>query len=191
MMNLRIQITRLAALFLLLAPPYSATAQKPAPAKKQTYESFAMVRTRNIFDPDRQGNAPITNAQPVVAAPTAADYASLTGTLVTADKLLAFFSGSRSEFNKVLPVGSTIAGATITKISPNEIVINRDEKPITIAVGQTVPLDASSVPTAAPITAANPTPASADQPNTSNTAASSSKEAIMRRMMEKRQKELK
>ena len=164
-----------------------------APAKKAGYEGYALVRARNIFDPER---LPGTTSVPVPAqtpSPTAADYAALTGTMLTADKALAFFSGSRTEFNKVLAAGGTIAGATLTQITPNSIEVERGGKRILIAVGQTVPLDAASAPGAAPAssqpsltnnatpstTTAAPTPGSADR------------EALMRRMMEKRQQELK
>jgi len=173
---------------LLIGAPSAVFGQKdkPTPTRKPTYERFTMVRTRNIFDPDRQANAPITGPKPVVT--TATDFAALTGTLVTADKMLAFFSGSRPEFSKVLSVHGEIAGATLTQITPNAIVIERAGKTTTVAVGQTVPLDASSAPTSAPAPAASApvstAPASTDP-------SSPSKEAIIRRMMEKRQQELK
>jgi len=177
---------------MLLAFSMNGFAQNQSPhppAKKMTYERFTMVRTRNIFDPDRVGNAPITSA-PKPTTPTAADYAALTGTLVTADKVLAFFSGSRPEFNKVLALREEIAGATLTQITPNSIVIERAGKATTVTVGQTVPLDANATPTAAPVNTAPTASTSASAPAANNPALAN-KEDIIRRMMEKRQQELK
>ena len=122
----------------------SAFAQRPT----ITFESYKLVRTRNVFDPDRR---PLVKKE---GAPTAApiqqsDYVALTGTMLNAGKTLAFFSGSRTEFNKVLAVRDSIAKATITKIDGTGVELDRDGRKITVAVGQTVPLD-NSAPAAAP-----------------------------------------
>lgn len=177
---------------LLLAASLVAFAA-PGP-KKQGFEAYALLRTRNIFDPERQPGA--TAAASVQSAPGHGDFAALTGILVTPEKTLAFFSGSRPEYNSVLPVGGTITGARLTRISADTIEIERDGKHTLIAVGQTVPLDAASVPGPAPTidvsATAAPSPAS-DTPSSSpagTAPATANREALIRRMMEKRQKEL-
>ena len=168
-----------------------------SPSKKAGYEGYALVRARNIFDPERQLGVTSTSAptQTQTPAPTAADYAALTGTMLTANKALAFFSGSRPEFNKVLVIGGTIAGATLMQITSNSIEIEREGKRILIAIGQTVPLDASSAPGAAPSSSqsstASPTKATSSTTAAAPTPGSADREALMRRMMEKRQQELK
>jgi len=176
----------LSAAVLLAAPS--------VPSKKQGFENYALLRTRNIFDPDRQpgavNNAPSASQTPTPPT-TRADYAALTGIMITADKALAFFSGSRPEFNAVLATSGTIAGAVVTRITPDSVEVERDGKRIVIAVGQTVPLDASSVPGSAP---ANISPLSASPTaNAASTPAPASvdRETLIRRMMEKRQQELK
>ena len=173
----------------------SAALALAAPAKKTGYDGYPLLQTRNIFDPERLPGITTAPAAAQTPSPTAADYAALKGTLLAADKTLAFFSGSRAEFNKVLAVGGKIAGATVTQITFDFIEVEREGKRIRIAVGQTVPLNASALPGTAPTsapastfttptntprsTAAAPTPPLADR------------EALMRRMMEKRQQELK
>ena len=167
-----------------------ASAPAEAPAKKQGYDRYPMVRTRNIFDPERQPNVP-TSAPVSQPAASRADYVALTGIMVTGDKTLAFFSGSRPEFNKVLSINATIAGASITKITPANIEIARDGKSVTVAVGQTVPLDGSA-PSAAPASAPTITgPTTAAPGSGTPSAPASDKEALLRRMMERRQQELK
>ena len=161
-----------------------------SPSGKQGFEAFKMLRTRNIFDPERQPGA-ATPSQ-VSAAPSAGDYAALTGTMITAEKALAFFSGSRPDFNAVLSTGGKIAGTKITNITTDSVEVERGGKRVVIAIGQTVPLDANSVPGPAPApsasTATPSTPSAA--PGSSPAPASADREAVRRRMMEKRQQEI-
>jgi hypothetical protein len=142
----------LAALVLLAWPAVSGWAQ-------QNFESFKLVRTRNIFDPDRRP-PPSQNTSAAAVPIVQSDYVALTGTLLTPDKALAFFSGSRADFDQVLPVKSKIAGVTITKITADNITIDRAGKTATVPVGWTVPLN-GSVPAPAPVPDALPTPATA------------------------------
>ena len=195
----------------------SASAQEPAhpvPTGPLTYESFRLLHTRNVFDPDRRPVRPANTAATVATGH--ADYLALTGTLIDADKSYAFFSGSRTDFNKVLSVRDKIANATITQITPLNIVVERGGRSVSVAVGQTVPLDDRSAPGPAPSNQAEVTATSIDRPpSTADASASgagapaapgsvpaagapgaakppaSSKEEIMRRMMEKRQQDLK
>jgi hypothetical protein len=178
---------------------------------KQGFETFRMVQSRNIFDPNRQPIRP-ASARPRPTAPvTRNDYASLTGTMVTPEKSLAFFSGTRAEYNKVLPVKGAIAGATITRIEPTQVEVERDGKRIMLAVGQALPLGAESAP-ATPPPAASPaaaTPATTTAspepipPADAGTGASASpapgntapltldRDALIKRMMERRQQQTK
>lgn len=167
---------------------------KPESAPPKNKEPYPTVRTRNIFDPERQPGAATPPVAPAQPAPTRADYAALTGTMLTTDKSLAFFSGSRPEFSKVVATSGTIAGAVVVKIDPSSIEVERDGKRTTIAVGQTVPLTASATPGAAPKDAspAISTSSAPTQPTGSPAAVpASDREALLRRMMEKRQQELK
>jgi len=187
----------------LLALSIAVPGTPPTPPKKQGFDAYPLVRTRNIFDPERQpgvGMATSDTVQPSVPPATNADYAALNGTMITAEKALAFFSGSRPEFNIVLAPNGIIAGARLVKIAPDSIEVERAGKRTVIAVGQTVPLNASSIPTAAPVPSPTDIPStstpSSSTPSSSTPASSTplsgvDREAVMRRMMEKRQQELK
>ena len=189
----RLKFPAAACLLALTVSAWAAPHQTPA--KKTGYETYRLLQTRNIFDPERQPG--VTNTAPVQVqtTPSNPDYAALTGTMITAEKTLAFFSGSRTEYNAVLTTNGRIAGAKVTKITAESVEVERNGKRVTVAVGQTVPLDASSMPTAAPAsTPSSATTASPSNtsPNASSTSApSGDREAVMRRMMEKRQQELK
>ncbi len=193
-----------ACLLVLAAAALAGHSAPPTPARKAGYEGYALVQTRNIFDPERMPGVVYTPAvnQPQTTTPVAGDYAALTGTLLTAERTLAFFSGSRPEYNKVISVGGRIAGASLKNIAPNSIEVERAGKRITVAVGQTVPLNSSAVPGPAPvpvaIPVATPSPFTFNSPtgavpsiSAAPTPGTADREALMRRMMEKRQQELK
>lgn len=202
-------------------PSPTPAAASRAPSGPPTYDSFRFIHNRNVFDPDRRPIRPGGSATPPPAAPTQADYAALTGTMVSAEKSYAFFSGSRPEFNKVLAVRDKFANATLLSITAQSIEIERDGKRTTVLVGQTVPFDNQTAPGEPPADAPSADPSSgASAPAASGTPASTYRPAtvtnsayrpataagtpaagpkgtpanldeIRRRMMEKRQQELK
>jgi len=174
------------------AAPILCSAQ--VPKNPEAFESYRMVRLRNIFDPQR---APVANTsdQPQAVAtppPKASDYIVLTGVMFDGGRELAFFSGSRPDYDKVLPVNTDLVGAKLTRIAPSGIEIERAGKTIPIAIGQTVPFD-SSPPGAPPASfAAAAAAASTSGTDDSDTSSvpSANLDAVMRRMMERRQQEL-
>jgi len=159
----------------------------------QGFEAYHILTMRNIFDPDRSPmNASAPVSRPRYEAPRAADYIALTGIMVADDRALAFFSGSRSEYDKVVPVNGAIADAKLTKITPVSVDVTRAGKKITVAVGQTLPLDGSApgiAPTAAGMPAAAPAAGGAPD-DTSTPPLPGNLNDVMRRMMERRQQEL-
>lgn len=179
----------------VIAAVFVAHAQ--APAKKVAFDAFRLIQTRNIFDPDRRAlashwgatGAPVATPAPE-AKPSGADFVALTGIMVTEDNALAFFGGSRADYDKVLSVKGSIAGATVTKITPANIEVSRDGKTIKVAVGQTIPFDGSSpAPAPVPVAGSAGTPSGNTSPG--NAAPSGNVSETLRRMMERRQQELK
>lgn len=203
----------------------SAALHAQGTAKKEGYESFHMLQTRNIFDPDRSRDAgtqpPRRTEQrasytPPPPPPKPNDYVELTGVMTTDEDTFAFFAGSQPQFNKVVAVNGSIAGATITKITSAGIEVTREGRQIAVPVGRTVPLDDSEPGTppgpgaattaAAPVstTSASTTSSPAVDPQaasqqvpvpdaTSGSATPAGDNNIsdaMRRMIERRQKEL-
>ncbi len=178
--------------------PLGSFAQAPAP--KQGFEAYNILVRRNIFDPDRQPIASTAGAQPrIVEQPhRAADYVTLTGVMFDQGKALAFFSGSRADYDKVTEVNGDIAGAKVTRIAPGGIEVDRGGKKIAVAVGQTVPFDDSAPgappPQAASDSASNGAPGTAP-PGTGGLSPTApplpgNLSDVMRRMMERRQQEL-
>ena len=198
------------------APPPASTSASPTADKG--YNAFKLVRTRNIFDPERRPirtDAPATTASKSGSSSNSSRVSriTLTGTMVTAGRSLAFFSGSQNEF-KVLPINDKISGFTIKAITSAYVDLEKDGKPYNLAVGRQLTLDGQNISFTSPpppsddSSSAPPAPApsgtdSGSAPTaTSNTpspsnpaspappAAGGDKAEILRRMMERRQKEV-
>jgi hypothetical protein len=157
----------------------------------QGFDRYRILVLRNVFDPDRQPIAMGVTAPPRVVEqppPKATDFVMLTGVMVNDGKALAFFSGSRPDYDKVIDVNGDIAGAKITRIAPSGIEVDRAGRKIVVAVGQTVPFD-NSAPGAPPADAAAPA-TTGTEALPATPALPGNLSEVMRRMMERRQKEL-
>jgi hypothetical protein len=202
-------IAALYALALLVSQSaISAPAAKPTPtpAPEKGYNAYHLIRTRNIFDPDRRPVRTETAASTRPASSSSSSrgtYISLTGTMVTEGKSFAFFTGSRSEYNSVVQTAGQIAGFKIKEITSTHVDLERVGKPFVLVVGKQMTLDGTNVTmsaTPAPDEAApsadstaSSAPAAPAGSSSSSSAPSSGpadKSEILRRMMERRQKEV-
>lgn len=181
----------IAATLALLLLPELTRAQSAAPL--EGYNAFRLVRTRFIFDPERQVIRSEAAVPRVQSAPSRSNFIAVTGTMVTPGRTLAFFSGSQPEYSKVISIGETIADFKITGITPAQVELERAGQPIIVPVGRQLPLDGST--TAVTPTSLAPAPDISSSPAASVSAPSaaastSDKSEIARRMMERRQKEV-
>ena len=175
---------------------FSTNAQAQS-SGSEGYGAFRLLRSRNIFDPERrssQSDAP--REQRSESRSTRSNFIALTGTMVTPGKTLAFFTGSQSDFNKVISVGDSIADFKVTRIEPSHVDLTLAGKLVTVTVGRQLPLEGSSAAGGVASIDAPPPPGSAPgvPPSTSSApttvAPTSDKSEMMRRMMERRQKEM-
>ncbi len=172
----------------LLAPALIHSAEKTA-----GYDAFSLVRTRNIFDPNRR--APVKQseaARPAAPSRPKSVHLSLTGTMVTDGRSLAFFSGSRSEFNKIIGVGGKIGDFTVAKISGSQVDLEQAGQPTTLAVGKRLQLEgteAGATETEPPAPTGDASATSTAPTGTPPTGGSPSD--VLKRMMERRAQEMK
>jgi len=114
-------------------------------AKEKGFEAYRLVQTRNVFDPNRR--APRGEEQRRSGPPRSRnDSFTLTGTMVTEGKTLAFFSGSRSEFSRVIPVGESVGDFKVKAIEAAQVELEHDGKATTLAIGRTVQLEGTGAP---------------------------------------------
>jgi hypothetical protein len=174
------------------APAAVPPRNDPSVAPAVPFDAFRLIADRNIFNPNRTGRRDRSSEEP---APRV-DVISLVGTMNSDLGLRAFFDGSDPAFPKALHVGDSIDKFKVTQIAATSVDLERDGKGLAVRVGQQLrrpdgadwnlvgedlarrdaqartAVDAKIDPTAPPVI-----PANADD--------------VTRRMMERRQKELK
>ena len=98
------------------------------------------VAERNIFDPDRQ---PRTRGEsrptpkPVVAVAADAPEMGLVGVMTFPKGTFAFFDGNAPEYRKTLQVDAVIAGHTVGAITPQSVTLSESNRPpVQLRVGQ-------------------------------------------------------
>jgi hypothetical protein len=173
----------------------SPAAVKPAPAPARpaasiaptaSLDEFRLITDRNIFNPNRN---PRRERAPE-EKPARVDTITLVGTMDSEKGLRAFFDGSESGFRKALRVGDAIDKFKVTQISPNVVQLERDGKTFAVRVGQQFrrpeggDWNLEDAPREVPARTADQSPSSppaipADAPE------------ALKRLMERRQKELK
>jgi hypothetical protein len=198
-------ISILTAVCVPLGRLFAAPAATPAPAALKGFAAYHILQTRNIFDPLRNpfAPAPAPRRQYTAQPPRkSVDLVTLTGIMVNEGKPLAFFSGSRTEDDEVIAVNGDIAGATLTKITPVSVDVNRDGKTLTVQVGQAMAFDPTSgdvtlaaapppdIETAAPSAALTAPPPAGNLSESTPTPLPGNLSDVMRRMMERRQQQL-
>lgn len=188
MIPIRSQLLAFVAVFATLALMLPAMASAQAPAQAKGYEVFKGMRTRNIFDPDRRG--PRVESTPSATASNRPDFVALTGTMVTSSKTLAFFVGSRSDFNKVLAVREKIADYTVASITPSHVELEKEGKPVTLEVGKQLAMDGSGTVSASTGAASASSPSSASADTAPPAGVPADKAEVLRRMMERRKQEV-
>lgn len=192
----RTGVRSLAALVLTAA--LFARAQSTDDSNATSSSSFDIIAQRNIFNPNRYGSSgyrPVRRGAPTF---------SLTGTMSYRQGMFAFFDGTSSDYHKVIQEGGTIAGYKVTKITFAGAQLQGGGQPIAMKVGGAMRQDGDNWILSEPgqwdetsvSAAAAETPASSSSAGTSGTTASAPSPAgqpndVLRRLMEKRQQELK
>lgn len=171
----------------------SALAQRPAPAagNADTFDAFRVIGERNIFDPNRFPRVTRT-ASPEASTPSD-EVVTLVGTLQYEKGTYVFFDGSRPDFRQVLPVGGKIADHTIKSIDAKGATFEGPDGSISLRVtdqlrrspGGTWKITAAPAPL--PNIVSSP---SADSGRATAAVPANASDAL-RRLMEKRQKQLK
>ena len=107
------------------------------------------VSERNIFDPDRQ---PRTRGEsrpipkPVVAVAADAPEMGLVGVMTFQKGTFAFFDGNAAEYRKTLQLQALIAGHAVTAITPQSVTLSESNgPPVLLKVGQRLRKDAEGV----------------------------------------------
>jgi hypothetical protein len=161
-------------------------------------QNFKIITQRNIFDPNRRAGSgePGRRIDPNRLA--RADGFSLVGTLIDKRGEFAFFSGSDSKYKKVLQVAGTIADYKVTEVTPDYVELETNGNQVKMSVGmQMKKLDAGEwqlVDGTVALAKASDTSASetadTEASDSGPSTGSSSADAILKKLMKQREKEL-
>ena len=97
------------------------------------YAAFKVIVDRNIFDPNRYPHRP--GAPPVVSKPKSFDSVTLVGTMSYEKGTFAFFDGTSAEYKKALKLTDSIAGYRVTNIAPNAVKLTSGTNEVELRVG--------------------------------------------------------
>lgn len=115
--------------------PAVATTEAPRSSGKIDFDSFKLVRDRNIFDMSRTGRIGPRSAPRVVHV----DDFTLVGTMSYEKGLYAFFDGSSSEYRQTRKTDDKIADFKIAKIANDYVELaNTNGKTIKMGMGATI-----------------------------------------------------
>ena len=123
-----------AVLYLLLSVPTLGHAQESRSSTGPGFESFRIVVARNIFDPNRRESRSESRPAPEEPAPQRDQFA-LTGVLIHEGAAVAFFEGTKPDYNADLKQGGTVGGYRIVEIRTDGIKLSKDGREIGLPVG--------------------------------------------------------
>ena len=154
-------------------------------------ESFRIISERNIFNQNRSSRSgrrdeTTTRRAPVVQA------LSLVGTMSYAKGDFAFFDGTRPEYKKPVKIGERIAGYEVKEIKPNGVKIANETNQFEIKVGQQLRREYESdwKISTAPVPVQSTGSDAGAQVEAGASGAPVSEDEALKRLMEKRAKEM-
>ena len=173
---------------LALANGFVATAQETNRASQTDFSAFRVISQRNIFNANRTARRERNRTQQV------GDAFYLVGTMSYEKGTFAFFDGTGSEYRKVLQNSGAIAGFKVAEITPTSVRLEVGGKQVTLKVGaQMRREDQGGWQLAANSELPQEPAATADSASSDVSSESSSGEAndVLRKLMQRREQELK
>ena len=129
-MNLKWTIIGLA-----LTTGVTAVAQETNQVHQTGYAAFRIISDRNIFDQYRVARRHETGRPSGSTGEWKGDAFSLVGTMSYAKGEFAFFTGTNSEYRRVVRPDGAIAGYTVTEIRPQSVKLENDGQTVEMKVG--------------------------------------------------------
>jgi hypothetical protein len=160
----------------------------------ESFDSFRLVGDRNIFNANRTGRRDRSSEE----APPRLDVITLVGTMESDRGLRAFFDGSSSAFRKALRVGDSVDAYKVKEVTPRLVTLERDGKDVPMTVGQQLrrPLGGDWALIGADVVRSEAATAAAKAGEgkidpTAPVAIPANADEVTRRLMERRNKDLK
>jgi hypothetical protein len=164
-----------------------AVTNGPAAAAGTNFESYRLIVERNIFNQSRSPRAVRREAPPARVAPKVQSLA-LVGTMSYAKGEFAFFDGTKPEYKKPVKTGEKIGGYEIKEITPASVKVANETQEFDLKVGQELRREDDGDWSLA--TSPRERPSGPLGETESGSTGSGSEDEALKRLMEKRAKEL-
>jgi hypothetical protein len=172
--------------------PAKTPAAPALPAPSLRYESFSMIVDRNIFNPYRLG--PSTGrSQRSSRESSVTPFIALVGTMRYEKGFFAFFDGYDPKYRKAVKSGDSIAGFVVSSVEQYQVQLTKSGKSFTMLVSQQLRRNESeawALDSTSNYQAPDPNQAAAADPTAPPEIPANASE-VLKRLMEKRQKQLK
>ena len=176
-------------LVFLLASGLAGRAQPTNAPDARDFSSFKILVERNFFDPNRSPGSRGRADSPRAAK---AEFFTLVGTLRYEKGTFAFFDGSSSEYRKVLKPSDAIAGYRIAQIAPDRVRLEADGRQIDLSVGtQMKKPDEGEWQLAGRAESSSQAEAVVDSGGKKADGSTGEETEVLKRLMQKREQELK
>jgi hypothetical protein len=186
----------------------AAPAAAPAPASgagKVDFSSFQSIADRNIFNGSRSGQRFASSRGGSLRRSARVESFGLVGTLISEKGAVAFFDGSAAEYKKALKSGGSLAGFRIREVLPDGVWLEEGTNVLAMRVGAALRSEEGgpwrrAADGLASVSSAKSGAAESSESATAGTATEKSAVAasaqpsaetndVLKRLMEKRQKE--
>lgn len=168
----------LLALYAFLGPNSAGGGDAYGPLDE--FAGLRFIAERNIFDPSRSSR--LAGAEVERPKPRRSEALTLVGTIAYEKGAYAFFEGSDPQSRKVLETGGEIADCKVTEIAGSAVTLDAGTRSITLPVGTQLRREADGEWEVADFSGPPPDSASASAAEESD---------IVKRLMLKREQELK
>jgi len=106
------------------------------PVSTLDLRSFRMIWERNIFDPNRSPGSVREGPRRDSGNPAKTESFALVGTMSYEKGTFAFFESANSQYQKVLETSNSIAGYTVSEITPTHVKLeSTNGEPVSLRVG--------------------------------------------------------
>jgi len=176
-----------------VAPNSSAVASVPSRGRsassRQDDSAFRIINERNIFNANRSGGQVRLSSR----RPARVEGFTLVGTMAYEKGAFAFFDGTSSEFSKVLKTDGVIAGYKLVDILADAVKLEADGKILELPIGSGMRREDEGAwhegeGLASSSGSASGT-ASQNQTTSTNSASNADQSEILKRLMERREKD--
>jgi hypothetical protein len=114
----------------------AASAAKPAPpAITLSYDAFAAIGEKNIFNQNRSG--PRTTPREIAKPAPVVDMIGFVGTMDYGKGQMAFFNGTSGDFKKMAKAGDSVGGFKLVSVTTSQVKLSASEKEeLALTIGQ-------------------------------------------------------